>query len=244
MKMLLIATTALVCVTSLAMAATLPERQTGSAHGGLNTNEEFLCNYGFQLQTTVYSGGAYSSTFVRAATPVIGKGDSVNEITVKDSPTYSGVLVSIYTSHLGKPATKLVSAYALDTGCGRVNVPISSIALESGKKYWIVQRALLPFDQSSGTNSFLWLYDKNRTHGALWQSGSEYCSVSGSCYSHTGSWTPMTGGVPFARVRESAGASELNRPPQSQGAGDSSISPVVVPIRRGGHESNIPRYPP
>ena len=246
MRMLLIATTALVGVASLAMAATLPDRQTASAHGGLNTNEEFLCNYGFQLQTTFYSGLDYSSTYDRAATPVIGKGESVNEITVADSSTNSTTgefLVSIYTSHLGKPATKLVSAYAWPTGCGRVHVPISSIKLESGKKYWIVQRALLPFDQSSGTNSFLWLYDKNRTHGALSQSGREFCS-SGSCYSYPGPWTHIRGGVPFARVRESAKALELNHPPLSQGASDSSISPVVVPTLRGGHEGNIPRYPP
>jgi hypothetical protein len=250
MKMLLIATTALVCVTSLAMAATLPDRQIGSSHSGLTTNEEFLCNYGFQLQVHASSGfPIYTSTFDRAATPVIGKGKSVNEITVKDNPSYSEFQVSIYTSYLNKPNTKLVSAYAMHGGCGRVNVAISPITLEYGKKYWIVQRALPHWSSSGyiGTNSILWLYDKNGTHGALWQDGSTFCS-SGGCSRQTGPWTHITGGVPFARVRESVGASELNHLQQSQaasdGPGDGSISPVVVPKRRGGHEGSIPRYPP
>ena len=240
MKMLLIATTALVCVTSLAAAGTLPERQAGSSPTGLDTNQEFLCTYGFKLQT--YTAIGLRLFWKRAATPVIGKGTPVNEIIVEDGPSsgYSpvGFRVAIYTSHLGKPATELVSATAKQPGCGRVKVPISQITLEYGKKYWIVQSAVTPFS-SSASNSIVWLYDAKRTHGALSQTGS---SVSG--HSHMGAWMHITGGVPFARVREIAGASELNRPPQSQGASDGSISPVVVPTRRGGHEGDIRRYPP
>jgi hypothetical protein len=244
MKMLLIATTALVCVTSLAAAGTLPERQAGSGQSALDSNDEFLCNYGFKI----YSSNADDFFFYyweRAATPVIGTGQPVNEIIVADGPStgssHSGFQVAIYTSHLGKPKTKLVSASATQPGCGRVKVPISPITLEKGKKYWIVQRAVTP-SNSSTPNSIVWLYDTNRTHGALSQSGSTFCSV--GCSSHPGPWKPITGGVPFARVRESAGAPELNRPPQSQGTSDGSISPVVVQTRRGGHEGNIPRYPP
>jgi hypothetical protein len=238
MKMLLIATTALVCVTPLAMAGTLPDRQAGSGPRGLDTNAEFLCNYGFKLLTASDDGFV---VWNRAATPVIGKGAAVNEIIVEDGPSgggsHSRFQVAIYTSHLGKPNKQLVSASAKQPGCGRVKVPISPITLEYGKKYWIVQRALVP-SSSSATNSIVWLYDTNRTHGALSQSGES----GGSSYA--GPWQPITGGVPYARVRESAGASELNRPPQSQGAGVGSVSPVVVPTGRGGHEGNIPRYPP
>jgi hypothetical protein len=245
MKMLLIATTALVCVTSLATAGTLPERQAGSGHSRLDANQEFLCNYGFKLRVFGYSSSSISRSFVsweRAATPVIGKGTAVNEIVVEDGPstgTPSGFQVAIYTSHLGKPATELVSASATQPGCGRVKVPISPITLEYGKKYWIVQSVRLHPHNSEASNSIRWLYDQKRTHGALSQSGH-----SSSCRDHPGPWTPITGGVPFARVRESAGASELNRPPQSQGASIGAISPVAVPTRRGGHEGNIPRYPP
>jgi hypothetical protein len=245
MKMLLIATTALVCVTSLAMAATLPERQAGSGHSGLGTNEEFLCTYGFKLHA-FRSSSLHSWRWERAATPVIGKGESVNKIIVKDGPSEggsgNGFQVAIYTSHLGTPSNELVQASSYASGCGRVKVPISPIKLENGKKYWIVQSVIIP--ESGGSSSLVWVYDTKRTHGALSQSGHSSCSSAGSCFYHPGPWTPITGGVPYARVRESAGASELNRPPQSQGASDGSISPVVVPTRRGGHEGNIPRYPP
>ena len=237
MKMLLTATTALVCVTSLAMAGTLPERQAGAGRSALDTNQEFLCTYGFKLNA------ASDDSFVswnRAATPVIGKGTAVNEIIVEDGPSGGtdpiGIQVAIYTSHLGKPKTELVAASAKQPGCGRMKVPTPPTTLEMGKKYWIVQSELVC---CSASNSIVWLYDTKRTHGALSQSLS-----SGQGSSYAGPWTPITGGVPYAHVRESAGASETSRPPQSQGANDSSISPVVVPAKRGGHQGNIARYPP
>jgi hypothetical protein len=237
MKLLLIATTALVCVASLATAGTLPERQAGSGHSALDANGEFLCNYGFKLHA------ASDDSFLfwnRAATPVIGKGTAVNEIIVEDGPSGgsgpNGFQVAIYTSHRGKPKTELGHASATQPGCGRVRVPISPITLEYGKKYWIVQSALTSY---SASNSIVWLYDTKRTHGALSQSVS-----TGPGSSHMGPWVPITGGVPYARVRESTGASKLNRPPQSQGASVGAISQVTVPTRRGGHEGNIARYPP
>ena len=59
MKMLLIATTALVCVTSFAAAGTRSESQARSGQSGLNTNQEFLCTYGFKMFSyfDVYFGG-------------------------------------------------------------------------------------------------------------------------------------------------------------------------------------------
>src|SRR5579871_3444543 len=111
MKMLLIATTALVCVTTLAAAGTLPERQTGSSYSGLDTNHEFLCNYGFKFRVS------YDDIFGSwnlAASPVIGKGTPVDEIIVKDGPSAgknpSGFEVAIYSSYRDKPKKKLVSA--------------------------------------------------------------------------------------------------------------------------------------
>jgi hypothetical protein len=239
MKMLLIATTALVCVTSLATAGTLPERQAGSGHSGLNANQEFLCNYGFRLYSDSDNSGLF---WKRAATPVIGKGAPVNEIIVEDgrngSPYPVVFRIAIYTSQQDKPKTELVSTSAGQPECGRVKVPISPIILEKGKKYWIVQSAKA-VSSSLQSNSIVWLYDTTRTHGALRQSGSIVLG-----HSNVRPWRPITGGVPFARVLESARASELNRPSQSQGAGAGSLSPVVVPTRSGGHEGNIPRYPP
>lgn len=240
MKMLLIATTALVCVTSLAMGGTLPERHAGSGDSGLDTNQEFLCNHGFKLYSYFddYFGG-----WNLAATPVVGKGTAVNEIVVADGPSGgyapNGFQVAIYSSYRDKPKKQLVSASAKQPGCGRVKVPISPITLENGKKYWIVQKVLDNSSVSNPSASIVWLYDKTRTHGALSQTVSSSSSVV-----NRGPWKPLTGGVPYARVLESAKSSELNQPPQSQGTSDGSISPVVVPTRRGGHEGNIPRYPP
>jgi hypothetical protein len=240
MKMLLIATTALVCVTSLAVAGTLPERQLGSGYSGLDTNQEFLCTYGFKLYSYFddYFGG-----WNLAATPITGKGKEVNEIIVADGPSGgyapNGFQVAIYSSDRDKPKKQLVSASATQPGCGRVEVPISPITLEHGKKYWIVQKVLDNSFVSNPSASIVWLYDKKKTHGALSQSVSSSSSVV-----NRGPWKPLRGGVPYARVRESAKVSELNHPPQSQGASDGSIFPVVGPTRRGGHEGNIPRYPP
>ncbi len=240
MKMLLIATTALVCVTSLGTAGSLPERQTGSGYSVQDTNEEFLCTYGFKLYSYFddYFGG-----WNLAATPIIGKGTPVDEIIVADGPSAgyapNGFQVAIYSSYRDKPNKQLVSASATQPGCGRVKVPISPITLERGKKYWIVQKVLDASSVSNPSASIVWLYDKKRTHGALSQSVSSSSGVV-----NRGPWKPLKGGVPYARVREIAKASELTRPPQSQDAGDDSISPVVVPTRRGGNEGNIPRYPP
>jgi len=238
--MLLIATTALVCVTSLATAGTLPERQAGSDHSGLDTNQEFLCTYGVKLYSYFddYFGG-----WNLAATPIIGKGTEVNEIIVADGPSggYApkGFQVAIYSSDQGKPKKPLVSATAKQPGCGRVEVPISPITLEYGKKYWIVQKVLDSSQVSNPSASIVWLYEKNRTHGALTQSVSSSSGVV-----TPGPWKPLTGGVPFAHVREVIRPSELNLPPQSQGASDGSGSAVVAPATRAGQEGNIPRYPP
>src|ERR1700730_618361 len=119
MKMLLIATTALVCVTSLAMAGTLPERQAGSGSGGLDTNQEFLCTYGFKLYASGDDG--FFGALNLAATPIIGKGTEVNEIVVADGPSrgsqISGFQVAIYTSYRDRPKSQLVTATAKQPGC-------------------------------------------------------------------------------------------------------------------------------
>ncbi len=256
MKLLLIATTALVCVTSLVTAGTLPERPLGSRQSGLDTNGEFLCNHGFKIHTTISSGnsgsgssGYYANRWVRAATPVIGKGKAVDEITIEDSPasSFQGpstfLDVAIYSGKT--PRRQLVEKQLYQTGCSRVNVPISPVMLKKGRTYWVVESAWLA---TSGTNSYVWLYDRKRTTGALQQSGYS-CDWSCSHYppfSHhfTSRWKPITRGVPYARVGESDEASEGARPAQSLAAGDGSVTPAIIPTRRDTHQGSIPRYPP
>lgn len=216
MKMLLVATTALVCVTSLATASALAERHANPSYGELDANDEFLCNYGFKLRATVsYSTVYYYVNWVRAATPVIGEGRSVNEIIVNDGGSGgadpSGIKVAIYSSHGNRPKKKLAFASAAPSGCGRVRVLISPVTLEKGKRYWIVQRALTrrASSSSSNPNSILWLYDKTRTHGALSQAGYSVCF--NSCfYRNEGPWKPITTGVPYARVGESVRGQNRN----------------------------------
>jgi hypothetical protein len=240
MKMLLVATTALVCVASVGMAGTLPIRQVGFGRSGMDANQEFLCNYGFKLYSYFddYFGG-----YNLAAAPIIGKGAKVDEIIVADGPSSgyapAGFQVAIYSSHKDRPNKQLVSGSATQPGCGRVKVSIPPIKLEHGKKYWIVQKVLDNSSVSNPSASIVWLYDKNRTHGAMSQSVSSSSSVV-----TFGPWKPLTGGVPYARVRESHEASEPSHLPQSQDAGDGPMSSVVVPTRRGGQEGAIPRYPP
>ncbi len=241
MKLLLIATTALVCVTSLATAGSLPERQDGSSHGGLNTNDEFLCNYGVTLSRYVSdNSGYYYNRWIRAATPVFGKGKRVGEITVEDSPTYS-LHVAIYLSYRNRPRGRLTEGeYSAHQGCSRVSVEISPVMLNAGQKYWVVQSAVV---SASGMNSFVWLYDKRRTHGALQQSG---YSCNWSCagrpsHHHFGAWKPLTGGVPYARVGQSAEVSEQSDPMRTRV--DGSVSSAIVPTMRA-RDRAIPRYPP
>ena len=202
MKALLIATTALVCVTSLAMAGTLPDRQAATGRRGPDTNEKFLCNYGFQIYASV-SSSSYIEVWTRAATPVMGKGKSVNQITVDDGPSsglkHDGFQVAIYSSYQNKPHGQLVAASATQQSCGRVNVPISPVTLKKGKKYFVVQTAMVA-PCCWGSNNIVWRYDRKRSHGALSQSGACFAS-SPSCSSSFFAWKPIATGVPYARVR-------------------------------------------
>lgn len=246
MKMLLIATTALVCVTSLATANALPERWTGSSRNGLDTNGEFLCTYGFNI--SAFGDDSLFGGWKRAATPIIGKGSPINEIIVEDGPSsgygHTGFRVAIYSSKGGKPDKELAAGLAAQGQCGRVKVPISSITLENAKKYWVVETALVQSSSvpTSGSNALVWVYDQRRTHGALSQSGSWSCPS--ACSHHQGAWTPIASGVPFARVKLDAEALTFDRPARPPAAGSGSMSPAFAPILRSRHEGGTPRYPP
>ncbi len=210
MKSLLIATTALVSVFSLVSATGQPDRQAASDHYTPDANREFLCNYGFTV-STVTSSSSYFVGWTRVATPVIGKGKKVREIIVADAPLKSaapsGFSVAIYSTLNGTFKGGLVSAtVGQPKQCGRIKVPISPTRLAKGKNYWIVETERAPFSQSgySPVNSMRWLYDKRprlrSSTDAFYQSGACSGSSMESCWSLTG-WQPITGGVPFAKVR-------------------------------------------
>lgn len=207
MKSLLIATTALVSVFSLAPVAGMPTRQAASNHHQWDANREFLCNYGYTISTTASISSSYLYDYwLRAAIPVIGKGRKVTEVAVADAPLESsqpyGFSVTIYSSRKNKPfEVPAIGNAGQPQQCGRIDVPISpATMLAKGQKYWIVQTAHEPSLHSGvsyATNALSWLYDKKCTSGGLWQTGS---CVSGSCYSLT-KWQTISGGVPYARVK-------------------------------------------
>jgi hypothetical protein len=212
MKLLLAATTALVSVVS-ALAGSLPTRVPTSGYRGLDANQEFLCNYGFKIVASFYHDSEnQTGGWIHAATPIYGKGNTISEITVEEGPPVarsdSQFSVALYSSYKDKPNKVLVSARADQQVCGLVGIPIPPIQLAKGQKYWIVE-ALKASEGlcscSRATDTVTWYYDKKRTHGALFQSGTScygsWCACPSSCSSHTQTkWKHITGGVPYARV--------------------------------------------
>jgi hypothetical protein len=213
MRTLLIATTALISITSLAMAGPLPARKPASSAHAPNANQEFLCNYGFRIGTSVsWTSGSslFYVRFHRAATPIFGRGRVVSEISVLDasssSLTNAGFSVAIYASKNNRPLYPLVRAQVgQPTKCERFTVSIPPTQLAKGTKYWIVETAAVqPLVKLGLTrNSFSWMTDKKTTHRALSQNGSCYASASGvsSYCDNQAPWKPITTGVPYARVR-------------------------------------------
>lgn len=199
MKAFLIATTALIGVATFASAAPLAAHEPAF----VDANAEFLCNYGFSIWTKMSSssGGEWTGDlWVRAATPVIGNGQLISSVIVANAPdgTTGNLSVAIYTSKRRKPHQELVDAtVGRPRTCERVKVPISPTLLDRGKRYWVVETALQPSEGPSDLNTIQWVYDKKHSQGALWQYG--YCS-NGACFHYT-AWKPISGGVPYARVR-------------------------------------------
>ncbi|MGH6890554.1 MAG: hypothetical protein ACREHF_15430 [Rhizomicrobium sp.] len=211
MKSLLIATTALVSVFSLVSVTGQPARQAASDHYTPDANREFLCSYGFTV-STVTSSSSFFVGWTRVATPVIGKGKKVTEIIVADKPLKSaapsGFSVAIYTSSHDRPYKELATETAgQPQRCGRIKVPIRTPVLAKGRKYLIVEMERAPAASGIGyspVNSMRWLYDKRprlrSSTDAFYQSGACSSSSMQRCWSLTG-WQPITGGVPYAKVR-------------------------------------------
>ena len=213
MKTLLIATTALIGVTS-AVAGPLPTREPPSGQYGVAANDKFLCDYGAYYVSFVapsFSQTGLVEDWTRAAVPVKGNGETVNGIEVADSfsaPSggYVGLSVAIYSSRNNKPFKPLAGVWTAATGCP-VTLSIGPIQLRQGKKYWVVEKTDPMFGSPSvivpAMWGYNWFYRTTKTHDAKWQSGSSGCS--GSTYEnchlhHSGAWQPMTGGTPFVKL--------------------------------------------
>lgn len=193
MRTLLVLTTALISVGSLALGRPLPTREPDPGYYGLDANQQFMCNYGgFNIR---FSGMGMSGSsphtyhWNRAAVPVIGKGETVSKIEVADQLThrttsseYAGFSVAIYSSSKNEPFKELVGASATGSGCG-ITVSIPSIQLEKGKKYWVVEQLHSVCLCGSGQEllALEWFYatTKNyKSYKSLFQSGYSYCELS------------------------------------------------------------------
>lgn len=203
MTMLLLATTALVGVTSVAFGGPLPTREPDSSHYGFDANQTFLCNYGSFDIGVSWSGSASSSiiSWRNAAVPVTGNGKKASGIVVADQLRsgfeYYGISVAIYSSRHNKPFKLLSRGSVKPSGCG-TSVPISPIKLKRGNKYWIVESLNHGDLEPSATVS--WFYRKTHAQSALFQSGYSYCN-SRHCHRHSGNWETIMGGVPYARIK-------------------------------------------
>jgi len=152
-KTILFATTALFGMAAIATAGPLPAREVASSGHPLDANQRFLCTYGFSLYTkTWWVSSAHVSKahkWERAAVPLIGKGRTVNEITVANAPPSSswssgtGVAVALYSGF--RPYHRLANGLIerVET-CSAVKVSILPTKLLKGKKYWIVEKAVTP----------------------------------------------------------------------------------------------------
>lgn len=253
MKTLLIATTALLSVTS-AVAGPLPAPEPPSRHYGLDANDKFLCDYGGYYYVSFSAGfseHALLENWTRGATPVKGKSETVSGIEVGDSfysprGGYLGLSVGIYSSRHNQPFKLLAGAWQAAYSCP-VTLSVGPIRLQQGKKYWIVEKAEpsfgSPSDFPSGMWGYEWFYRTTNTHDAKWQSGSSSCTPSypyQECHLlHSGAWQSMTGGTPSLKLITSAQTWDSNKAQTGGPPPDHKINhvfdgnPTPLPTREG-----------
>jgi hypothetical protein len=165
---------------------------------GRDRNRDFLCTYGYEVYYSkhCFSGSCHGQS-QHYAVPIRGKGKSVTEIIVTDSPVSGSPSfnVGIYENMKGKPGTPIASGTGQALGsCIRNKVVIPKTFLVAGKKYWVEERTTRPTRQ--GINAVSWGYNPNARHDALYQHYS-YFSSSGTL----SEWLPVSGPAPFAKVQ-------------------------------------------
>lgn len=221
MKMVLVATTALVSVSS-ALAGPLPSREPVSGPYGLSANDTFLCDYGaFDINFKLnFAQSGVIEHWTRAAVPVRGNGEEVGGIEIADkfySSGYPGLSIGIYTSRHNMPFKQLTSTRTVASGCP-LTVSVGPIQLQQGKKYWVVEKTAPSFGDlsiaSGATWGYAWFYRTTKARDALSQSGSSICSGSRAqfCYPHYHTaWAPITAGTPYVKLMSTAPARKSSR---------------------------------
>jgi hypothetical protein len=143
-KINLQATTAFVVAASLSFLAAQSGAQARpiTSHAPRDRNDEFLCTYGqFRVYASQFpNSGGESSYFEYVAVPIAGRGQIVDDITVKearqDSPQF---LVGIYSDTASHIPGNLISGGhgRAPARCANVEVSIAPTKLERGKTYWV-----------------------------------------------------------------------------------------------------------
>lgn len=204
-KKSLLTTTAMVVVGTLSSIATLVSAAAQPlrvAHGR-DRNREFLCQYGsFEVsRRNEADSGSYSGGFQRVAMPILGRGQTVHRIIVKNGsngyrPKFA-VKLRASDSH-GLPGKELARGHGISPEmCNEVLVRIHPTVLENGRTYWVEETVPVP---NYETNSTYWAIDPKATVNAYMESYYRH-SVSSSLQSSSMTpWTKQHKGV-YVRLK-------------------------------------------
>ena len=203
----LLATTAFVVVGSLSLLAShsWALARSATAGPGRNTNDEFLCAYGYFPVSDRYSAssGTHSSSWTHVAVPVVGRGQTVDRITVREGggsfPSHSGFSVGIYESNNAGFPGKMIARTGGTTHrkCKRISMQITPTTLEKGKTYWVEET--VPFPGFSSSTEVLWAINPKTKLKAYVQTHHH----SGCCEGHeyqTSPWMEQSTG-PYVQLR-------------------------------------------
>ena len=176
------------------------DRPAVFSNPGRDRNRDFLCTYGYDVSHYRHKySGYYAIHWQHYAVPIKGKGASVSEIAVTDSPSVgsSKFKVGIYSNADGKPGTLIAGGAGKAHGsCLLTTVLIPKTFLAAGEKYWVEE----DMGNHPGLNVVSWGYNPNAKHNAYYQYYS-YVSSSGAVSSHLSDWLPVSGPAPFVKVR-------------------------------------------
>lgn len=203
-KMRLLRSTALIIVASLSCGAqpeALAQTQMRNNIATRDVNGEFLCTYG-SFTVSSYSGFSSHHVFYfgwqRVAVPIVGRGQTVRRITVKEEqyPPNSQFSAGIFSNTpSGLPGKRITSGAGLaPPTCGRVTLPLAPTTLAKHKQYWIEENVpSLASDISS--NSARWAINPHTKLRAFIKR--ESCS---SSFCTSTPWTEQSAG-PWFRLK-------------------------------------------
>ncbi len=206
----LLTTTAFVVVGSISLLATQSWAiaRSATAEPARDRNEEFLHTYStgkFLVSFTWTETGSQGRHYVaehwqHVAVPIIGKGQTIDSIIVKESANSSQTAfsVAIYNS---SGFYEWGTAKANKKHASEVVIQIPTATLQKDTTYWISE--IVPYCQPCKSKAY-WKVNKHTGLKAYVQDGYWYNSFSSGGYSwsssSSGPWTMQSAG-PYVKVR-------------------------------------------